>query len=122
MILTAEAVHDLAMDCLYSDGEDTSDAVIVRGVTMTVGFDPIRIRARTEDIRALLGELPIAFQGKDGDSFLNACVRRDGTQWGEHRDVQALMLLGLAAGLVWVLDRQFWPVCPGGMPLFGIKA
>lgn len=52
-----------------------------------------------------------------GSSFLNACVDRDGVQWGEHVNVDELVMLGQGIGkLKFCLPRERWDVFPGGMP------
>jgi hypothetical protein len=76
----------------------------------------------------LLAELPAPFKADGPDSgggwsFLNACVTKDGVQWTDlHRTVEALVVLGIAAGKVaWMLPRKIWSALPGGMPYFVVK-
>ena len=134
--LSAETVENLVRFCLFSDAgvkgrgrakagspDVPEGAVIVRGITMNVGFHPVRLEAKRAEVAALLGELPHQFRedegGGGGWSFLNACEDRHGNQWGEHRDVEMLFLLGEALGLARPsISREAWPSLPGGMPYY----
>lgn len=116
MELTASNVKDVVMDCLFNEGEDTSKAVMVEGVVNKLGFHPERLATHKDDIVSMLMQLPKPFID-DGWSFLNACVREDGFQWGEHRDIDTLLCLGLAIKrVVFPLPREVWAALPGGMP------
>lgn len=69
----------------------------------------------------MLDQLPGEFKLSDGGgwSFLNACVESNGTLWGQHADVEALMALGIATDLVkYNVPRELWSELPGGMPYF----
>lgn len=117
--LTSEAVNALALECLFREGEPTHDAIKVDGIVGKFGFHPARIAENADAIAALLAELPDEFHASKGGgwSFLNACMDRNGAQWGEHRDMEALFCLGIAAGKAkWQLPRDMWNVLPGGMP------
>ena len=117
--LTSEAVTALTKECLFKEDEPRDGAVEVAGVISKFSFCPERIAEKTAAITELLAELPDEFKqtGGGGWSFLNACLDRDGKQWGEHRDMEALFCLGIAAGKAkWQLPRDMWDVLPGGMP------
>jgi len=119
MKLTSDNVHHVFMDCLFNDDEDKKDPVIAEGITMSVGFNPIRLKKNEESIYSMLKELPATFQKDSGGgwSFLQACVDKDDNHWGEHRSMQELFLLGLATGKVrYCLPKDLWPALPGGMP------
>lgn len=123
--LTSSHVSAVFEDCLFREGEDTSDAVVAEGVIATFGFHPQRLVGHKAEIGAMLAELPSDFQlngGGGGWSFLNACLRRDGEQWtGEHRVMEQLFALGLAVGYVTcLLPREVWPALPGGMPYYAV--
>jgi hypothetical protein len=124
--LTSEHVRHVFADCLFRDGEDTTGAVMAEGIVITAGFHPTRLVSHSDEIRAMLAELPNAFHaGKGGGwSFLNACMTRDGEQWtGEHATMEQLFLLGMAAGLVsCLLPREMWDALPGGMPYYVVNA
>lgn len=128
--LTAEAVETLVRYCLYREEELTGadpapDRIEVEGIIRTFGFHPGRIAEKSTEIGALLQQLPEAFhaqsatnpRGGGGWSFLQACVDRDGRQWGEHQQMEALFVLGIAAGRAkWTLPKSLWPSLPAGMP------
>lgn len=124
MTLNAAAVQEVFMDCLFQEGEDTSNAVIVEGITSRYGFHPQRLSNNRTSIQTLLAELPENFRESSGGgwSFLQACQTKDGQQWGEHRNAEQLMTLGLATGdAEYLLPREMWGAMPGGMPYFVVK-
>lgn len=49
----SEIVRDLFMSCLFDDGEPTDGAVMVEGITITVGFHPGRLAERKDEIRKI---------------------------------------------------------------------
>lgn len=116
MDLTAQNVEDLFRECLAHDG------VEVDGV---IGKAMLKVDGREVHIRSMLASLPSEFRssGGGGWSFLNACLRGDGTQWtGLHQTMDRLFMLGIAAGLVhWLMPRDMWPTLPGGMPYVVIE-
>jgi hypothetical protein len=124
MQLTADNVKQVTMDCMFNEGEDTSNAVKAEGVRLQLGFDPERLAAHRQDIVDLLGQLPDQFKKSKGGgwSFLNACETKDGVQWGEHIHVDSLLTLGIAIGKAKIqLPRQMWASFPGGMPYFTVE-
>jgi len=125
--LTAAAVEKILIDCLFNDEETAggtpAEIVKVEGIVTEFGFHPGRLASHRDAIKALLDELPQPFQAATGGgwSFLNACVDKNGEQWGEHRNVEQLCALGIALGLAkWQFPRSMWPALPGGMPYFGV--
>lgn len=101
------------------------DAVLVEGVQLVAGLSFERCWGNRQEVWSMLGQLPRQFMlGIGGGwSFLNACETAQGDQWGEHADVDRLICLGLALGAVeFALPREAWPVLPGGMPYFAVKA
>lgn len=129
MKLTPQAVETILMDVLYKpeeivNGETPTDAIITEGVMSKFGFHPVRLAAHQKEIEELLHELPKEFQEKTGGgwSFLNACMDKNGEQWGEHRDIDNLVCLGIAIGKAHIqLPRDMWNLFPGGMPYFIVK-
>ena len=121
--LTADLVRSTFVDCLFRDGEDTSNYVSVPGIVTNVGFHPDRLRSHKAVIDAMLDELPEQFHEGHGDgwSFLQACNDRHGRQWGEHHDMEQLFQLGIGIGRVTCpLPRELWSALPGGMPYYCI--
>ena len=130
--LTPEAVQEIIKDCLPQDGELTQAQaadltagkpvdgyVAARGAVMGFAFIKAAIDKNRKKIADLLAQLPDPFfAGKGGGwSFLNACETRDGFQWGEHRSIDELVCLGIAAGFViFPLPREMWAMLPGGVP------
>ncbi len=123
--LRADKVTAVFEDCLFKDGEDTSQHVKAEGIIITVGFHPDRLKQHESEIVALLAELPNEFQesGGGGMSFLQACVDRHGNLWtGLHQVMEQLFLLGIASGkVVCPMPRNMWSALPGGMPYYMVK-
>ena len=111
-------LREIIRDCLFTNDEDTSTAILVEGVVRKFGFHPERLRQYKSEIADMLRQLPNEFHN-DGWSFLNACVDQKGNQWGEHKDIEELFVLGEALGLVkCLMPRELWGVLPGGMPYY----
>lgn len=120
MELSSVNVGKVFLDCLWeTPPEDPKQALLVEGITLNVGFDPLQVQKHKDEIDDLVGQLPEDF--KDGQSFLRGCLRKDGVQWGEQRSVEELFLLGMATGKMKCLaPKQMWPLLPGGMPYFQV--
>lgn len=116
--LSTETVESIFVDCLFKDGEDTSENVKAEGIMMTVGFHPGRLAAHRDEITHLLTELPEEFN--EGWSFLNACNDRHGHQWTSfHRTMDQLFMLGMAIDKIECLAPcELWSALPGGMPYY----
>jgi len=123
MELTGENVSIVVKNCLFAGNEDTSTAVLAKGVQNEFGFNPERLAKNEETIIEFLKQLPENFRVDKGGgwSFLSAIDTIDGTQWAQHQNVDELMCLGLAIGRVkFLLPREMWNALPGGMPYFSI--
>lgn len=126
--LTVEAVHNLMRHALYSpdelDGDRTPDnAVLVACVVHSFGFHPQRLKEKKPEIDALLLELHDNFQKDNGGgwTFLNACKDKHNNHWGEHKDVEALLALGIGVGSAsFLAPRDVWKAFPHGMPYFEV--
>ena len=121
--LTAKRVNEIFVDCLFHDGEFTNPHVTGEGVMLKAGFHPERLASHKAEIRAMLFELPEKFRTSKGGglSFLAGCETKDGAQWGEHRDLDQLLALGVATEqAMFLVPRDLWPICPGGMPFFAV--
>jgi len=121
--LTSEAVQKLFFDCLFTDDEikdgPPKQIVEVQGIISRIGFHPGRLESHREEVKALLAELEDSFHEEKGGgwSFLNACMTKDGEQWGEHQNMEQLFALGIGLKLArWVMPREMWSSLPGGMP------
>lgn len=126
MELTSENVTSMMKRCLLGEvtEENLSKVLPIAGVCTNFGFDPDRLSENEAGIKAMLHQLPERFLASSGmgESFLSGSQRRDGTQWGEQRDVEALFCLGKAIGYVFeLLPRELWDVLPGGVPFYVVN-
>jgi len=123
MKLTASNVESVFADCLFRDHEDKSNAKLIECVLHKFGFHPDRLESHRQDVRNMLADLPNEFHssGGGGWSFLNACMDKDGNQWGEHHSIEKLLALGIALNDAKILiARERWNLFPGGMPYFSV--
>lgn len=127
--LTSAAVEQILVDCLFTDeempnpGVAPDGAILVEGVIHRFGLHPERTKSHQAEIVGLLEELDSSFHasGGGGTSFLNACVDKHGRQWGEHRNIEQLYVLGAAIGAAsFPLPKSMWGAMPGGMPHISI--
>ena len=122
MELTSKNVQSVFMDCLFKDGENISDPIVVEGVVSKFGFHKDRLELHKEDILKMLLQLPKEFQKDSGGgmSFLNACNDVDGRQWTDlHQVMEQLFVLGIGCNRVkCLMPREMWKVLPGGMPYY----
>ena len=122
--LSPSAVDAIFRECLFRDGEDTSEHVRADGITFSAGFHPARLADNAESIAEMLNELPEMFREGEGGgwSFLQACEDRHGSMWtGDHGVMDQLFMLGVAAGKAkCLLPREMWSALPGGMPYYVI--
>lgn len=77
-----------------------------RGVRLQVVLSPTRLLEHQDTVKALLDCLPIEVLG--WASFTRLCVDRDGRRWGEHSNMDELLTLGLALGMVRFSPRDLW--------------
>lgn len=116
----AQNIDKILKDCLFRDGEDQSTAVIAKGIVTNFGFHPKRLKAHHAEIVEELSSLPREFytNGGGGWSFLNMCNDNNGVQWGEHRNMEQLVCLGIGLELVKELMPGMRDVLPGGVPYY----
>jgi hypothetical protein len=97
-------------------------AVIAEGVMNNFAFHGGRLEGHREEIKGMLEEMPLSFfpadkGGSGGHSFLALCETREGQIWGQHRDVDQLIVLGVALDMVkYLAPRDMWKSLPGGLP------
>lgn len=116
-------VKEIFLDCLFKDGEDTTNHVRAEGVVHNVGFHPQRLESYRNEVTTILGCLPEPFMMSKGGgwSFLNTCMDRDGSQWGEQLNAEELLLLGIGLGKVKCqVPRELWSAFPGGVPYYTV--
>ena len=134
--LTSQNVHDAIFESLFKDDDPRVQevracllakkplpdcAVIAEGVMKKVAFDKERLESKRQYVREMLGQLPKEFFKETGGgyTFLNGCMRSDGTQWGEQISVDSLLCLGIALDYVTILmPRDMWYLFPGSVPYF----
>jgi hypothetical protein len=119
-------VHSIMMACLFKEEEREEPKkgyVDVTGINIRVGFHPERLKSHKDEVLIILKNLPETFlESKGGGwTFLNACIDREGEQWGQHSTMNELLMLGLGLGLVRIpIPREAWGALPGGMPYFTV--
>ena len=122
--LTTKNVNETFMSCLFKDDEPHDNFIGVKGITINIGFHPGRVEENKQDIHDYLSQLPHTFRKDEGGgwSFLKACITEDGRQWGEHRDMEKLFMMGEAAGYVeCLMPREMWSMLPGGVPYYAVN-
>ena len=117
----SELTQTTFMDCLFKEGEDTTNHVKVEGITSMFGLQSQRLEEKRELVLALLAELPAEF--KEGYTFLNFCTTKDGEQWtDEHRVCEQLIVMAIGLDLMsYCMPREMWAFLPGGVPYLIIK-
>jgi len=109
---------------------DESKAGRATSVTVTAWmlrhtFGVRRIQTERESIIRMLLSLPEGFRADvgGGGSVATATSRGDGTFWtGDMTDVEKLVALGVASGLVsFCAARESWARLPGGLPYIRIE-
>lgn len=119
-------VNDLFKDCLFSSEEIINnipiyEPIYAEGITMTVGFNSIKIEKNKEEIISIIDNLHPTF--KEGWTFLNLCMDKKENIWtGNHSTMQELLCLGIAIDKIEILaPREMWDILPGGVPYIVTK-
>lgn len=113
-------LENIMLDCLFkreelTDGKSNVKPIFAKGILNDFGFHPTRLESHREDIQEMINQLHIEF--KEGWSFLNLCIDKNGNHWGEHPDCEKLTVLAIALGLAeYKMPKQYWHMLPGGMP------
>ncbi len=130
MELTKENVSKLFVKCLFTEKEveeatkagetvPTLEAVIVHGAVGSFGLHPERLKTVREEVVSLLQQLPEEFH--EGTTFLNAVLTKDCTPWGEQRNANELLVMGMGLGYVKeMLPKQFRHSLVGGVPYYQV--
>lgn len=130
ILLTSDNVYKIITDCLFDRSEVQEedgipdDAVLVEGVMLKTGFHPDRLEDHRSHVKDMLLQLPDQFFEFTGGgwSFLNMVQRKNNSQWGEQKDADALLALGLALDLIKpLMPKETWKMFPGSMPYITIK-
>lgn len=117
----SELTRKAFMDCLFKEGEDTTNHVEVEGITNLFRLHPQRLEEKRELVTALLAKLPSEF--KEGYTFLNFCTTKDGEQWtGDHRICEELVVMSIGLNLMaYFFPKEVWKFLPGKVPYLIIK-
>lgn len=123
--LTVENLEKVFENCLFKEGEDTSNYKIGQGIMLKIKFHPERLKAAETEIAEMLDCLSDNFKANVGGgwSFLQMCDDKEGNQWADlHNTMDKLVCLGTATGkMSFMLPRELWSTLPGGMPYIVIN-
>lgn len=117
MDLTADNVRAVFDDSLAASGEVPT--LRAHGLFNEFFFNPGRLEVHRSAVRSFLGKLSTRYyvDRGGGHSAMAMGHRRDGEYWGGRPDVERLICVGLALGLVdFCLDRRLWHLFPAGLP------
>lgn len=117
----SELVRTAFRESLFKEGEDTTSCVKVEGLVRNFGFHPQRLEEHRELVVTLLEQLPPEF--KQGYTFLNICMTKDGEQWtGEQPVCELLVCMAIGLKLMeYCMPRDLWFILPGGVPYVMVK-
>lgn len=129
-LIKSDDVHNAFMDCLYTERELVAmpqtpppEAVIVKGITKHIGFQPTRLEEKREAVKQwILGLHPNFLSTKDGGgggwTFLNMCNDKNDVQWTDfHQVMEELTLMAMGLEMAeFQLPREVWSSLPGGVP------
>ena len=89
---------NILKDCMYESDKIGDDFVFIDVIMHKFVFKKEKLDKNKNDIIDMLEQLPPQF--KQGLSFLIACDDKDGDQWEEHVNMEALVVLVIAIGKV----------------------
>jgi hypothetical protein len=126
--LTAEAVNTIFTTCFVPKENAHNDSLSLiegSGCGGTYSFIGDLLMNERETIKKMLLELPKPFMKSShcqGWSFMEACVTREGIQWGEHINIEQLITMGNALKLVtFPFPEKMWHTLPGSMPYIEVQ-
>lgn len=100
--------------------ENNQRYVRVKGVAHDFAFVRDRLDGIRSDYIALCVEMlpDLFYQSKGGGwTFLDLPFDRNEERWGEQRDAEVFLAIGLALDIAkYSLGREFWSALPGGVP------
>lgn len=101
--LTSKNVSNIFHDCLFRDGEDHSNMVVIKGIIKDIHFNAKKISLHKEKITTLCNQLYIANPENKhkigGHNYVNMCKRNDGKCWSDFQEEMVyLLLLGISIG------------------------
>ena len=118
--LTYERVRSVYERCYRDQTARILAKAEVEGWLLRHTFSVVQLTKAREDIVKMLLCLPEGFRTDEGGggSVAQMIMRDDGTPWtGEMPDVEKLLVLGMAVGLMeFCAPRDKWHRLPGGFP------
>lgn len=126
-LISAKRIEEILIDCLIKDSDHIDcdklpedKVVIARGIVNGFGFHRERLETYRNEVQSMFEQL--APELKEGISFLNMCVDKDGNQWGEHADCEQLLCLGIGLEIIeYIVPKEMWQFLPGGVPVIKFK-
>lgn len=129
-MISSKRIEEVFYKCMFGEDKVKDGSLIegtpyitVEGVHTKVAFDPEKIEQYKDEIKSWVDDLDPRFNEEPdgGYSFIGVPFDKNGTQWGEQRDGDRLMMLAIAAGFVkYLFPRKFWPALPGSVPYYVI--
>lgn len=116
--IDAGELQALFFKALQDSENPSGETIKVEGLIHKAEFHKERLESTRDTVVGWLALLPDAFCAENGGgwSFLNACQTKDGVQWGEHRDMERLFMLGIGLGVAKWQMLSMREALPGGMP------
>lgn len=129
-MIDAKRISEILDDCFFTEAEmsidlggEKRDHIAAQGLRCMVALHPGRVAKHKEEVKKILSNLGDEFmiEKGGGTSFLNMCMDKNGNQWGEHPDMDELVMLGVACGFVsFPIPKDLWMTLPGGMPYIAV--
>jgi hypothetical protein len=131
-MITVEAINKIMDDVMLTEEEaievradlnsipaNPDKYVVAEGIVHKFVFMKDRLEAHRSEVVDIINQLPNEFRksGGGGWSFLNLCTDKDGNQWGEQHDAEALYVIANGLGLAKTqMPKTMWGMFPGGVP------
>ena len=86
-----------------------------------IGFHPERLEENRKTVAGFLSQIADESFFCNGMTFLRFCQSINESVWGEHRNCDELIAMGVGLGYVEILGREMMSVLLGGVPYINIK-
>lgn len=125
--ISCKRITEILMDCLF-DEEDLDlegepkhsiEKVFVESINIKFCLKVDKLREHGNEIKEMLSHLPDEFKADKGGgwTFTNMLTLKDGSQWGEPKNANELIALGLGTGNIsYLFERDMWKDLPGRVP------
>jgi hypothetical protein len=125
-LINSDRVHEIFMDCLFNNDEDTTNHIRADGISLNIGFHPERIKLHEEEISVILNNLSEAFRDDcgGGASFFAGFKTKNNEIWtADPGRVEELFQLGIAIGrMICPIPQSIWHLLPNGIPYYILRA